>query len=124
MMSRLATFAALASLVVLATTLLLGCGDQRGTEKPAGTNASPAKTSSAGTEPSSAAQSGLAELSEADRAAALKQMVCPVSGEELGGMGKPPKVTLEGREVFLCCSACEKTLRKDPKKYLAKLDAK
>jgi hypothetical protein len=66
---------------------------------------------------------GLAELSADDRAAAEKQRVCPVSGEVLGAMGKPYKVTVKGQTVFLCCPACEKPLRKDPDKYLAKIKA-
>ena len=63
----------------------------------------------------------LAELSAADRAAAEKQKICPVSGELLGLMGTPRKVTVNGREVFVCCRSCEKTIKKDPDKYLAKL---
>jgi YHS domain-containing protein len=66
---------------------------------------------------------GLAELPEADRALAQKQKVCPVSGEPLGSMGKPVKVEIKGRTVFLCCGGCEADLKKDPDKYLAKLDA-
>ena len=66
---------------------------------------------------------GLAELSEADRALALKQNVCPVSGESLGSMGKPVKVEVKGRTVFLCCDGCEAELKKEPDKFLAKLDA-
>lgn len=66
---------------------------------------------------------GLAELPEADRALAEKQKVCPVTGEALGSMGKPLKVTVKGRTVFLCCGGCEEDLKKDPDKFLAKLDA-
>jgi Cu(I)/Ag(I) efflux system membrane fusion protein len=51
-----------------------------------------------------------------------KQKVCPVTDEPLGGaMGPPVKVTVDGRVVFICCKACERDLRADPKKYLAKL---
>jgi hypothetical protein len=53
---------------------------------------------------------------------------CPVSGEELGSMGdsyeyihkeegKPDRV------VKLCCKMCVAKFKKDPAKYLAKLDA-
>ncbi len=65
---------------------------------------------------------GLAGLAEADRAAAEKQKVCPVSGELLGSMGTPVKVTVKGKTVFLCCPSCEPDLKKDPDKYLAKLE--
>ena len=63
----------------------------------------------------------LAKLSPEDRQLAEKQKVCPVSGEPLGSMGKPYKVTVEERDVFLCCKGCEDAIKKDPAKYLAKL---
>lgn len=62
--------------------------------------------------------------SEADRAAAIRQQICPVSGEPLGSMGKPIKLDVEGREVFICCSGCEDSLREDPEKYFEKLDSR
>ncbi len=64
---------------------------------------------------------GLAELSAADRALAEKQAVCPVTGEPLGSMGTPIKLTVAGQTVFICCAGCEEELRKEPEKYLAKL---
>lgn len=50
-----------------------------------------------------------------------KQKICPVTDEPLGSMGKPVRVVLEGRTVFLCCKGCEAELRRDPKAYLAKI---
>jgi hypothetical protein len=64
----------------------------------------------------------LAELSEEDRALAEKQKICPVSGQPLGSMGKPYKVTVQDRVVFLCCQGCEEAVKSEPDKYLAKLD--
>jgi YHS domain-containing protein/uncharacterized protein YceK len=69
------------------------------------------------------ATKGLAELSDEDRAAAKKQRVCPVSGDELGTAGKPYKVTAKDWTVFLCCPDCEKSFMKNPDKYLAKIEA-
>ncbi len=66
----------------------------------------------------------LAKLSEADRAVAEKQKVCPVSGEPLGSMGVPVKVTVKDRDVFLCCEGCKSAILDDPDTYLAKLDGK
>lgn len=63
----------------------------------------------------------LAKLSADDRAAAERQKICPVSGELLGSMGVPPKVTIEGRDVFICCDGCKDALEADPDEYLAKL---
>jgi YHS domain-containing protein len=49
------------------------------------------------------------------------QKTCPVSGEKLGGMGKPVFVDWKGRRVFFCCAGCKPDFQKDPAKYLAKL---
>jgi hypothetical protein len=67
---------------------------------------------------------GLAKLSPADRTRAAKQKTCPVTGEQLGSMGMPPVVEINGRRVFLCCKGCEAALRKEPGKYLSKLDGR
>jgi hypothetical protein len=65
------------------------------------------------------------ELPAAEQALAIKQAVCPVSGDHLGGeMGKPIKVTAEGRTFFLCCEGCQDAVKKDPKGVIAKLDAR
>jgi YHS domain-containing protein len=61
------------------------------------------------------------KLPAADQAIALKQILCPVSDEPLGAMGAPIKETVGGKTFFLCCKSCEKDLKKDEKKYLAKL---
>jgi YHS domain-containing protein len=55
---------------------------------------------------------------------AIKQLVCPVSSENLGSMGKPHKVTAEGKTFYLCCQGCEKDLKADPKAVIAKLEKK
>jgi len=65
----------------------------------------------------------LAKLSEEDRALAEKQKICPVSGQPLGSMGVPVKVTVKDRDVFLCCEGCRGSIVEDPDKYLAKLDS-
>jgi YHS domain-containing protein len=73
-------------------------------------------------EPASSDNSdALAKLSPADRELAEKQKICPVSGEPLGAMGTPYKVTVEGQDVMLCCSGCEAKIKANPKEYLAKL---
>lgn len=66
-------------------------------------------------------EKGLAGLSEDDRASAIKQHVCPVTGDMLGTMGKPIKVTVKDQEVWLCCNGCKKDMLSDPDKYLAKI---
>jgi hypothetical protein len=47
---------------------------------------------------------------------------CIVSDEELGGMGKPFVFEHEGREIKLCCKSCQKDFKKDPAKYIKKLE--
>lgn len=47
---------------------------------------------------------------------------CVVSDEKLGEMGKPYVFTHEGREVQLCCKSCLKDFKKDPAKYIKKID--
>ncbi len=64
----------------------------------------------------------IAELPAEDRAAAEKQQICPVTDAALGSMGKPFKITVQGRDVFLCCEMCKDAVTGDPDKYLAKLN--
>ena len=47
---------------------------------------------------------------------------CVVSGEKLGEMGKPVVYVYEGREVKFCCKDCIKDFKKDPAKYVKKID--
>jgi hypothetical protein len=58
-----------------------------------------------------------------EQEAAIKQGVCPVSGENLG-MDVPIKVTAEGRTFYICCDGCNDEIEKDPKGVVAKLDKK
>lgn len=63
-------------------------------------------------------------LPAADQELALKQAVCPVSGDHLGNMGAPVKITAEGRTFFLCCKGCQDDVKANPKAVIAKLDKK
>jgi hypothetical protein len=56
---------------------------------------------------------------EADQA--VKQLLCPVSGENLGSMGVPLKVSAAGQTFFLCCKGCNKDVQDDPAAVVAKL---
>jgi len=58
-----------------------------------------------------------------DKKTDKKAELCPVSGEKLGEMGKPYVFTYEGKEVKLCCKSCEKDFKKEPAKYLKKMEA-
>ncbi len=46
---------------------------------------------------------------------------CLVSGEKLGGMGKPYEIEYEGQQIKFCCKNCLPDFQKDPAKYLAKV---
>ena len=124
-MSRISL--SLSFLAVLAFAVSLsGCGDQADSPDSKPDKQDSAADPHAGhdhgqTEEQSKIAIALSKLSPADRAAAEKQKICPVTGQLLGSMGRPLKVTVKGRDVFLCCQGCVATIRKDPDKYLAKL---
>ncbi|RIK73953.1 MAG: RND transporter [Planctomycetota bacterium] len=65
----------------------------------------------------------LEKLPEEDRALATAQRLCPVTGEPLGSMGVPVKVTIDGEPVFLCCKSCERQARQQPAQTLEKVRA-
>jgi hypothetical protein len=104
-------------LIGAALTTLVGCGPSA--SKPENSASHP----SAPVEQSMDVdiQAALAQLSDEDRALAVKQRICPVSGNPLGSMGKPVEVNVKGQRVFLCCEGCREEIEKDPDKYLAKI---
>ena len=117
-------FAALFALLTIPAAALMGCGGDTNRAKET-KKESATKDASAVKDVGKASDDvpGLKELDEADRKLAEKQKYCPKTGELLGSMGKPYKITLNGRVVFLCCDGCEEEVKKDPEKYLKKLDA-
>jgi YHS domain-containing protein len=48
---------------------------------------------------------------------------CPTDDEKLGSMGTPYTFVHEGREIKLCCSGCLDDFKKDPAKYIKKIEA-
>lgn len=63
---------------------------------------------------------------DAEEAAQVKPYildVCLVSGEKLGSMGEPTSLVHEGQEIKFCCDSCEPKFKKDPAKYLSKLES-
>ncbi|MDA1054707.1 MAG: efflux RND transporter periplasmic adaptor subunit [Planctomycetota bacterium] len=65
----------------------------------------------------------LSTLSPEDRLLVAKQKICPVAEYQLGLMGTPQKVDVNGTPVFICCERCRVSLLSEPDKYLAKLAA-
>jgi hypothetical protein len=69
-----------------------------------------------------AVTANLAKLSEEDRQLAEVQKLCPISGEPLGAMGVPLKLTSKDQPVFLCCKGCQTEALADAEKTLAKVN--
>jgi YHS domain-containing protein len=57
----------------------------------------------------------------AEGKAAYPLDVCVVSGEKLGEHGDAYVFEHDGQEVRLCCKPCLKDFKKDPGKYLKKI---
>jgi YHS domain-containing protein len=47
---------------------------------------------------------------------------CIISGDKLGEMGDPYLYEYEGREIKFCCKGCVKDFKKDPAKYIKKIE--
>jgi hypothetical protein len=140
-MKRLFTGPAFA-LALSASTFMAGCSEPAADEPAAGTTApateergtgdaadastgdAAAGETAASTDAADAATTTpvVAKLTPEEQAAASAQHMCPVSDEELGSMGDPIKVTVKGRDVYVCCDACIEEVENNPDKYLAILD--
>ncbi len=61
-------------------------------------------------------------LPDEDQQPAMEQVICPVTDFKLGSMGVPPKVTIDGKAVFLCCESCRESLMNDSLRFITKLE--
>jgi hypothetical protein len=57
------------------------------------------------------------KATQADQATIKVQRLCKVSGEELGSMGVPFKVTRGNKSILICCQGCVKAIKADPEKF-------
>ena len=65
----------------------------------------------------------LAKLPMNERMAIEAQKYCAVANTSfLGSMGKPIKLEIEGKPVYLCCNGCSKKAKADPSGTLAKAE--
>lgn len=65
----------------------------------------------------------LAKLPMGERMAIEAQKYCAVANTSfLGSMGKPIKLEIEGKPVYLCCEGCSKKAKADPAGTLAKAE--
>jgi hypothetical protein len=131
------------ALIALSLPLALAaCGDvtekARSEAKPAGERRTEAKElekpkaeAKAPTDTKAAADSedeaeikkNLEKLDPADRKLAEAQRFCVIEDDRrLGEMGKPLKLTIKDKPVFLCCAGCKKQALADPDKTLAKVE--
>jgi len=61
---------------------------------------------------------------KAEKAKPYPLKTCIVSDEKFGGdMGDPYVFTHNGQEIKLCCKSCLKDFKKDPAKYMKKVEA-
>ena len=117
-MTRYLSLFALFGFGLTLAAMSAGC-DSPSTSGPAGKGDN--KGHSEMTEEQKEIAAELAKLPEADRKLAEEQKICPVTEEPLGSMGKPIKLTVEGKEVFICCASCEDKVKENPEKYLSKI---
>jgi hypothetical protein len=69
------------------------------------------------------ARDNLAKLSAEDRKLAEAQRWCAVLTDSLlGSMGKPLKLMLKGKTVFLCCDGCQDEAKEAPDRALATVE--
>ena len=122
-------FRFIGALAVILAALTVGCSDKTDHDKhddkdAVGKDADDGHDHSAHGHGDEATETeeALAALSAEDRKLAEAQKTCPVSGEPLGEMGTPIKMTVKGQDLFICCEACRKPIEKNPDKYLAKLN--
>ena len=90
------TSIAIACILLAVALVTVGCGDK--------------KTEQAATPPKAGAGA----------AAMIAQKTCPVMG---GAIDKDIFVEHEGRKIYFCCDACPAVFKKDPAKYIQKLEA-
>jgi membrane fusion protein, copper/silver efflux system len=60
----------------------------------------------------------IAKLDVAEQMLARTQVLCPVTLEPLGSMGKPVKVIVQNEEVMICCKGCANRIQRLADKML------
>jgi hypothetical protein len=69
-----------------------------------------------------APMAGVAADQKSEKAKPYPLKTCVVSDEKLGEMGDAYVFTYQGREIKLCCKSCLKDFKKDPAKYIKKIE--
>ncbi len=63
----------------------------------------------------------VSEATAADDTAIRAQGVCPVMNQPLGSHGRPTKIVINGRSLFVCCAGCIDKVKANPDVYLAQV---
>lgn len=111
-----------AAVSVAVFVLVIGCrddGNGRPSAAGAGTGQQPKSTDPAEDE----IQAERAKLSPEDRMLVDAQEWCVTSGERLGSMKAPIKLTVKDQPVFICCAGCRTRALADPDATLAQVQA-
>lgn len=66
-------------------------------------------------------QIGVAYATEADQPATQAQGVCPITNQPLGAHGTPIKITVDSRELFVCCQGCVTKVEQNADYYFSRL---
>ena len=104
---------------VAASLALAGCG---GTAAVNPAKPGPATPASSRPATSDAVATERAKLPADERQQVEAQEWCAVlTDNRLGEMGKPEKVELDGKPVYLCCEGCVKKAKADPEATLARV---
>ena len=107
----------LAASALFGLTILTGCGQKDAAPSPATKSSTPPTGAS-----TAKIEAAMAKLTDADRQTAMAQRVCPVTGEALGSMGKPIKVTQGDRHLFVCCAGCEEEAKNKFDEFYAQVN--
>ncbi len=110
----------LSSGIVLAVVLGLGAAMGARPQAPAGPgNATPTRKRPACGVPKQAAACGIGAGVIQGKAAAKAQTTCPVMG---GKINKKFYADYKGKRVYFCCPDCIQAFKKNPDKYVKKLE--
>jgi hypothetical protein len=63
-----------------------------------------------------------ADAKKTDKPIPYPLKTCITDDEKLGSMGDPVVFVHEGREIKLCCEGCRPDFKKNPAKYIKKLE--
>jgi hypothetical protein len=116
-------FAKIYPALALLAVALAGCSDKSTSVAPKAGSSGAASAGPAPSTPVDEVAAERAKLSPEDRALVEAQEWCVIQEDErLGSMGKPIKLEVKGKTVFVCCDGCKKEALANADATLAKLE--